>query len=260
MTLWERMQTYRAKRILRRERNASTSPVIVETEHGTCFVKLRGAAQGTLSLVAEIIVAELAQAIGLSVPPRALVTLDPDTPTDDRNDELAQLLGFSRGLNLGFAFLDKARDLRADELNLIDEETASKIVWLDALAMNPDRTPKNPNLLWSDRKPWLIDHGAALGFQHDWTRVDERTAQRGYPLTRHLLHTRATKLTDLDDTLAARLSRTAIEQAIAAVPDDFLLPHLHGVDLARRRQAYVAVLWKRLKPPRVFAQMSASQG
>jgi len=241
------MLTHRARRILRRERNASTSPVVVETDAGTCFVKLRGAAQGTLALVAEMIVAELAEAIGLSVPERTLVQLDPATPTDDRNDELAQLLDFSRGVNLGFRFLEGARNLRPDETELIDEETASKILWLDALVMNPDRTAQNTNILWWQRSPWLIDHGAALGFQHDWSRVNEQTAERPYPVERHLLFARATKIDAVAHPLAANLTREVIENAVATVPETFLLPHLGQTALERRRQAYVAVLWRRLK-------------
>lgn len=245
----------RIKRILRRERNASSSPVVAETEAGTCFIKLRGAAQGTLALVAEIIVAELAQAIGLNVPPRALVQLDPATPSDDKNDELAQLLDFSRGLNLGFHFLDGARNLRSDETHLIDEDTASKIVWLDALVMNPDRTGQNPNILWHRRKPWLIDHGAALGFQHDWTRVDEQTARRPYAFDRHLLIGRAANIAAAGNAI----TRNTIESAVAAVPDDFLTPHLGQTPITRRREAYAAVLWKRLKAPELFAQITAAK-
>jgi hypothetical protein len=232
------------QRITARIRNASSSPVIAETEAGTFFVKLRGAAQGTLALCAEIIVANLAEAIGLNVPKRALVTLDSDTPSDDKNDELAQLLSFSHGLNLGFQYFKDARDLRPDETHLIDEGTASKIVWLDALAMNPDRTPKNTNILWRQQKPWLIDHGAALGFQYDWTRIQEQTAARHYPFERHLLIPRATHLAAIGE---GGLTREAIDGAVAAVPDDFLAPHLGSTPLARRREAYAAVLWKRLK-------------
>jgi hypothetical protein len=243
------------KRILARIRNASSSPVIAETETGTCFVKLRGAAQGTLALVAEIIVAELGQAIGLTVPKRVLVTLDKDTPSDDHNDELAQLLTFSQGLNLGFQYLEGARDLRPDETNLIDEATASKIVWLDALTMNPDRTEKNTNILWHERKPWLIDHGAALGFQYDWTRVDEQTARRPYAFQRHLLIARAANTAAVGNAI----TRDTIEAAVAAVPDDFLAPHLGQTPIARRREAYAAVLWKRLKAREVFAQMAPTK-
>lgn len=237
----------RIERILRRERNASSSPVVAETEAGTCFIKLRGAGQGTLALTAEIIVAELAQAAGLNVAPHALVTLDANTPTDDKNDELAQLLSFSHGINLGFHFIEGSRNLRPDETSLIDETTASKIICLDALVMNPDRTKQNPNILWAEKKPWLIDHGAALGFQYDWTRVDEATASRPYPFDRHLLADRASRIGAATAELAQRLTRETIANAVAAVPDDFLTPHLGATPLARRREGYVAVLWKRLK-------------
>ena len=74
------MHTYQAKHILRAERKSSSSPVIVDTDGGVYFVKLRGAAQGTLALVAEIVVAHLAEAIGLSLPSRALIALDENTP------------------------------------------------------------------------------------------------------------------------------------------------------------------------------------
>lgn len=247
------IEPVRIKRILRRERNASSSPVVAETETGICFIKLRGAAQGTLALVAEIIVAELAEAIGLSVPPRALVILDADTPSDDKNDELAQLLSFSSGLNLGFHFLEGPRNLRADETDLIDEATAAKVVWLDALAMNPDRTAKNPNILWYERAPWLIDHGAALGFQYDWTRIDEQTARRPYAFERHLLINRAVHLAAASRELARVLTRERIAAAVAAVPVDFLAPHLGATPIERRREAYTAVLWKRLNAQIVVA-------
>lgn len=241
------MKIHRAKRILRRERYASSSPVVVETDVGPIFVKLRGAAQGTAALIAEVIVASIANSLDLNVPARSLVRLEADTPTDDRNDELLQLLSFSHGLNLGFSFLDNARNLRPDETDLIDEDTASTIVWLDALVSNPDRTAKNTNIMWWQKAPWLIDHGAALGFQYDWSRVDEKTPTRPYPIDRHLLAARATKLQTIWPSLVERLPRAAIERAVAEVPDDFLLPLLGDTPIERRRAAYVAVLWKRLK-------------
>jgi hypothetical protein len=147
------------------------------------------------------------------------------------------------------------RILRADEVHLIDSETATKIVWLDALVMNPDRTSKTPNIIWWQERPWLIDHGAALGFQHDWSRVDEQTALRPFSLASHYLIDRATKLAALDTDLANHLTRKVIDDAVELVPDDFLIPHLADVDLKRRRQAYIAMLWKRLKAPRILTPL-----
>jgi hypothetical protein len=49
--------------------------------------------------------------------------------------------------------------------------------------------------------------------------------------------------------LASRLTRETIAAAVADVPDDYL-----GENAERRRAAYVAFLWKRLKAPRRFYQ------
>ena len=59
------METYRAHRVLRADRSGSSWPVTVETDAGVFHTKLRGAAQGPTSLVAEIVVGALADALAL---------------------------------------------------------------------------------------------------------------------------------------------------------------------------------------------------
>src|SRR4029077_10447486 len=125
------------------------------------------------SLVAEIVVGALADALGLSVPTRALIDIPSGIPIDDPHQELGQLLRLSIGRNLGFQLLPNARSFRPGDEPQVDQELASTIVWLDGLVQNPDRTVKNPNLLWSHNHLWLVDHGAALGFQHNWPAVTE---------------------------------------------------------------------------------------
>ena len=46
------------------------------------------------------------------------------------------------------------------------------MLWFDALVQNVDRTWRNPNLLVWHGGIWLIDHGAALYFHHDWPAAD----------------------------------------------------------------------------------------
>jgi hypothetical protein len=99
-----------AERITAGGRRGSSGPLVAETRAGVRIVKLRGAAQGTAPLVAEIIVAELAEAIGLAVPPRSLIELPAGIETADWDDELADLIAASVGLNLGFDFLEGARE------------------------------------------------------------------------------------------------------------------------------------------------------
>src|SRR5947209_7211063 len=153
-----------ARRVLAADHGGSSWPVLVESHRGVWFTKLRGAGQGTGALVAEIIVAELAECLGLRVPARALVDIPPDIESLNRRDELRDLLTASVGLNLGIAYLDGARMFIAADATRVSSDDAAAIVWLDALVMNPDRTARNPNMMWWRERLWLIDHGVALGF------------------------------------------------------------------------------------------------
>lgn len=238
-----------ARRIIRRDQRGSSSPIVVETDGGPFVVKLRGAAQGTAALVAEVIVGALADQLGLAVPERRLVQLAAETPTDDRNDELADLLAASHGENLGFRFLPTARSLAASDLEHLPREWAARVRWLDWLVLNPDRTAKNPNILVDGRHYWLIDHGAALWFQHDWAAVTEQSPHRAEWATSHLFDPICGAVELIGTAVVDRLSREQLSAATAVVPDSFLMPLL-GRDasreaLERRRAAYATFLWKR---------------
>lgn len=258
----QRLRTLRAVRLQRALRHRGSSlPLVVETADGFYVAKLHGAAQGPAALVAEIVVAALAECLGLRVPARVLLRLDPGFVCDDRDAELADLLRASRGLNLGLRYLPGARELGPRDAAALDAETATRILWLDRLAMNVDRTARNPNLLGWEGETWLIDHGAALPFQHDWTAVSEATPRRPGPVgVAHLLNARAAGLALRDGALARRLGRAALQAAVEQVPDDFLRSLLPagaaGDALRRRRAAYVAFLWKRLKSPRPFLSVA----
>jgi hypothetical protein len=254
----------RAERISAAGRRGSSRPLVVETDAGARIVKLRGAAQGTGPLVAEVIVGELADVLGLAVPPRSLVELPAEIETVDRDDELANLLAASVGLNLGFDFLPGAREFMPSDIDRVASETRAAILWLDRLVLNPDRTAGNPNLLWWADQLWLIDHGAALGFQYDWRRVIEQSPREArLPPEAHLFEALVPPddLRFADEELAPWLTRQVIDSAVGAVPESFLLPLVdagssEAIELtstiARRRASYGAFLWKRVQPSRSF--------
>ncbi len=249
--------TYAAHRVISADRHGSSRPVVVKTDAGYFHTKLRGAAQGTAALVAEIIVAGLAEALGLWVPSRVLIAIEPTIQSDIQEDEFVDLLAASHGINLGFQYLEGARDIRADEIATIDEEFACKVLWLDALVMNVDRTVHNPNMMRSQQQRWVIDHGAALPFQYNWAAVMEESPRRSaYAMHHHIFGDRAKNLERWDKHLAAMVSKPILQSVVSQIPDCFLQPLMPGgasaKTIERRRQAYAAFLWKRLKSPRPF--------
>src|SRR6185369_3933841 len=178
-------------------------------------------------LVAEIVVAALAEALELRVPARSLVVLERGVATDDRDQELGDLLTASAGLNLGFVVLEGAQDLKTCDLDRVSPEDAATILWLDRLVFNPDRTNGNPNLLWWGDRLWLIDHGAALRFQYNWSAVTEATPRQvGTTADPHVFETAAAsdEWSTWDMVFVSRVTRSVLKDAVAMVPASFLLP------------------------------------
>ena len=66
-------------------------------------------------------------------------------------------------------------------------ELASKIVWLDAFIANVDRTPRNANMLLWHKEIWLIDHGAAFFYQHNWEKFLDNAANPFKQIKDHIL-------------------------------------------------------------------------
>jgi hypothetical protein len=103
-------------------REGGSLPAIVEADnYGTYVMKFRGAGQGPLALVAEIITGELARRLGLPTPELVLASLDPRIPPSEPDPEIQDLMRASIGLNLGVDFLpgwvrpaglDRGRDVR----------------------------------------------------------------------------------------------------------------------------------------------------
>lgn len=252
------LPTYTATRYVQPLREGGSLPAVVDTHGGGLFVvKFRGAGQGAKVLVAEIVVGMLARALGLPVPELALVRVEPPFGRTEPDPEVQDLLRASHGVNVGLRYLDGAFNFDPSAAGeLVSPELAARIVWLDAFVTNPDRTHRNPNLLVWDRRPWLIDHGAALYAHHDWPSVDEARARGAFPLVRdHVLLLRSGDLEAEDARATAALADGAIDAALAAVPDDLLLDARGAAEFATAaaaRERYREYLRMRLREPRAF--------
>ncbi|WP_030266715.1 HipA family kinase [Streptomyces sp. NRRL B-24484] len=225
-------------------RAGGSVPGVVETDDlGTYVVKFTGAAQGAKALVAEVIVGELARRLGLRVPPLVLVDFDPAVAAHEPDTEIQDILRGSAGLNLGMDLLPGARDFTPGALP-VDPLEAGRIVWLDALTGNVDRTVHNPNLMVWHRRLWLIDNGAGLIFHHRWSGA-AASVLKPYPMSAHALGAFRPAVAAADEEFAPRVTGELLREVVDLVPEPWLADE-PGFDSPQAvRDAYVAHLAER---------------
>ena len=212
-------------------REGGSLPGLVEAaDDGLYVAKFRGAGQGGAALVADFVGGELARLLGatdpgLGMPELVLLTIDPAMSTAEPDQEVQDLLAASAGINLGVDFLPGSltwTPAAAASGGLRPAPSlAARIVWLDGLITNVDRTARNTNLLVWHRRLYAIDHGASLFRQHSWSSLEDakRTAIAGFPqLADHVLIPLAAPLTTIDDALAPLVSETAVGRILAMTP------------------------------------------
>jgi hypothetical protein len=240
------VRTVTATRYVAPLREGGSLPGLVEgDDDGFYVLKFRGAGQGPRALVAELVAGELGRAIGLPIPELVLMELDPRIAVAEPDQEIQDLLRASAGLNLGMDFLPGA--VAHSAVDPVDPDLAANTVWFDALVMNVDRTPRNPNLLRWHRAMWLIDHGASFYRHHG---ADEASwdpavvaADRFTMIGDHVLLPRASSISAADARLAPMVDDAILRRLAAAVPAGWADPG-----------AYIDFLRARIASPRGFVE------
>jgi hypothetical protein len=230
------LRTVTATRYVTPLREGGSLPALVEADDdGLYVVKFRGAGQGPKALAAEIVAGEAGRVLGLPVPELVFVELDPQLAGAEPDPEIQDLLDASAGINLGMDFLPGA--LPFSPQRPPEPELAADVVWFDALMLNVDRTPRNPNLLRWHGRTWLIDHGAALYVHHGGGDVLAGAGNRFPAIRDHVLLPFAGPIAEADARLAPQLDRGVLESVAAHVPADWAGDAPYAEHLARRLEA-----------------------
>lgn len=222
-------------------------PAIIEADDSGLYVlKFRGAGQGPLALVAELISGEIGRVLGVRVPEIVLVELDEAIGRNEPDPEIRELLMKSVGLNLALDYLPGSLMFDAAAKNPVDSRIASQAVWFDSFVINVDRTARNPNLLWWHKVLYFIDHGASLYFHHDWKNIEEKALTPFPAIRNHVLLRWATEVRSVDEEFRSALSGDILDRIVAEVPD----PWLTGVD----REGYLIFLKRRVAHSNTFVE------
>lgn len=233
-------------------REGGSLPAIAEADDGFMYViKFRGSGQGSKALVAELIGGEIARTLGLKIPEIVFAELDEAFGRTEPDEEIQDLLKASTGLNLGLHYLSGA--VSFDPLTtIIDDDLASKIVWLDCFIANVDRTVRNTNMLVWHKELWLIDHGACLYFHHNRETFSQKAKQSFVQVKDHVLLKWASKLDNADTTLKRMLSPQKIRAIISLIPDVWLMSDETNESPEEKRNVYFNFLMERREASAIF--------
>ncbi|MGO9938074.1 MAG: HipA family kinase [Terracidiphilus sp.] len=247
------LRTVTATRYVVPLREGGSLPAIVEADDlGLYVVKFRGAGQGILALIAELFAGEIGRALGLRVPEVVFIEIDPALGRNEPDYEIRQLLKTSAGLNLAIDYLPGSVTFDLAARDKVTAEEASLAVWFDAFTQNVDRTAKNTNLLVWHKKLYLIDHGAAFYFHHDWESIPGKVAAPFAEIRNHVLLRWAAQIPEAGKIARERLTAKVIEEIIGLAPDAWLEAIPGGLSAAVRRATYIDFLVRRLEASQVF--------
>lgn len=233
-------------------REGGSLPAIAEADDGFLYaLKFRGAGQGVKALIAELIGGELARLLGLRVPEIVFAELDEAFGRTEPDEEIQDLLKASVGKNLAVHYLSGA--ITFDPVvNRVDPELASRIVWLDCLITNVDRTARNTNMLIWNKELWLIDHGAALYFHHSWDNWEEQSKKPFVQVKDHVLLPLASELESADIHGREQITPAAVEEVISLIPENWLQALAGNGTPDEIRHVYRQFLLTRLADTRIF--------
>lgn len=248
------LRTVNVTRYIMPLREGGSLPALAEADDEFKYVvKFRGDGHGTKALIAELIGGEIARALHFRVPEIVFLQLDEAFGRTEADEEIQDLLQWSRGLNLGLHFLSGA--LTFDPIaHQVDERTASQVVWLDALLTNVDRTIKNTNMLMWHKELWLIDHGAALYFHHSWDNWQERALTPFSQIKDHVLLPYASRLEEVEAEFRQILTEGKLREIVDTLPDDWLTWTEAGETTQDLREVYFQFLKERIRHSELFVK------
>jgi hypothetical protein len=236
-------------------REGGSLPAIVEADDdGMYVVKFRGAGQGPKALIAELVAGEIGRALGLPVPEIVFVRIDRALANAEPDEEIQDLLAASAGLNLGLDFLPGALAFLPATAPPVDPDFAALTVWFDAYTMNVDRTPRNPNILLWHKRPWLIDHGAALYVHHTWNDSEVRSHSPFAQIAEHILLPFAGRIPVAGEVARSRLDAALIAAIVNLIPSEWIDTGPAADRPVGTRQDYVDFLNRRLDAASVFVE------
>lgn len=252
----DQLRTVTVTRYITPLREGGSLPALAEADDDFKYVlKFRGAGHGVKALISEFISGQIAKFLGLPIPELVFAELDEGFGKTEADEEIQDLLLFSKGLNLGLHYLQGALTFEA-AVNTCEPLLASQILWFDAFVTNIDRTFRNTNLLIWHKEIWLIDNGASLYFHHSWDNY-EQAAKSNFPYVKdHVLLPFASELDRVNKEFKQKLTKEILTEIVEQIPEDWLDWQGSGLSPKDIKAVYEKFLHIRLEHTDLFTEFA----
>lgn len=248
------LRTVTVTRYMQPLREGGSLPALAKADDGFMYVvKFKGSGHGAKTLISELVGGEIARALGLKVPELVFANLDECFGRTEGDEEIQDLLKASKGLNLALHFLSGAFTYDP-AVTRLDPLLASKIVWLDSLITNVDRTFKNTNMLMWYKDVWLIDHGSCLYLQYSPDGLEKKGKEPFVYIKDHVLLPQATAMEEADRICSELLNENIIHDIVQLIPGEWLTGDSSSETPEQLRSVYFTFLNDRLRYSKQFTK------
>jgi hypothetical protein len=193
----------------------SSFPTLAEVADGRSLVlKMKGAGNGVMALLAEFMVNRLMHLAGLPVPDACVVQIPQNFPWEFGTDEFHDLVMKSGGANLALEWLGRTTTLPVSRYASLSPGFVSQVVTIDLTFSNFDRSAHSGNLV-GDRAGclWIVDHGSCR-FLSPLRSVPDGQLPPG-----HIFSGREDAF---DEGWLRSITPAVVASVVAEIPDDWL--------------------------------------
>ena len=205
-------------RYIREFRSGSSLPILVEASDSAQYVcKLKGAGEGVLALIVEFIALRIVESWNIPTVHPIAIELHKAIIPQTIDPEIIELMERSVGINLATEYLDQSNFPSTIDLN-ITAQTKQRILLMDILLLNADRSIHNMNVLQSTTGLRWIDFGSAVAIRE---LITGNKVSLDLLLPSLVLHPFIDELPNIDRNKIPCITRADVQRIISGIPQSW---------------------------------------
>ncbi len=153
------------KKFIKQFKGSSFPVLVIDDSDNQYIMKMKGAGNGTISLLSEFVVNRVCTILGYPVPNAYWMYIEKNFPWEFGTDEFDDILQKSSGWNLALDYIGDSEQINTMKNHIFENEIIDDVYSIDNFFVNMDRSRLSGNFLKDKNgKIYIIDHGSMFLF------------------------------------------------------------------------------------------------